>query len=91
MASAVPIANYAKNAGAVSGIRASKVATPGFLVPLGRDGKFPASVGQVADGAGMIQTIGSERSGGAPGELIVSVNDSRGFRADLGFAVAILC
>jgi hypothetical protein len=43
-------AGYAKTAGnalAVSGIKAAKAPTPGFLVPLGADGKFPASIGQV--------------------------------------------
>jgi Collagen triple helix repeat (20 copies) len=38
-------AAYAKNAGAVNGIKASKQPKPGRLVPLGPDGKFPASVG----------------------------------------------
>ena len=38
-------AGYAKNAGAVNGIKASKLPKPGRLVPLGPDGKFPASVG----------------------------------------------
>jgi hypothetical protein len=42
-------AGYAKTAGnalAVNGIKAAKEPTPGFLVPLGADGKFPASIGQ---------------------------------------------
>jgi hypothetical protein len=38
-------ANFAKNAGAVNGIKASKQPRPGRLLPLGPDGKFPASVG----------------------------------------------
>lgn len=38
-------ANFAKNAGAVNGIKASKQPRPGRLLPLGQDGKFPASVG----------------------------------------------
>jgi hypothetical protein len=38
-------AGYARNAGAVSGIKASRLPKPGRLVPLGPDGKFPASVG----------------------------------------------
>jgi hypothetical protein len=38
------IALYAKNAGKVGGITASKKPKPGKLVPLGRNGKFPASV-----------------------------------------------
>jgi len=40
-------AGYASNAGAVNRIKASKRPRPGFLVPLGQDGKFPVSVGQV--------------------------------------------
>lgn len=40
-------AGYARNAGAVDGIRASRTGRAGYLVPLGADGKFPASVGQV--------------------------------------------
>src|SRR3954468_4101162 len=38
-------AGFAKNAGAVNGIKAARTPTPGKLVPLGTDGKFPASVG----------------------------------------------
>jgi hypothetical protein len=38
-------ANFAKNAGAVNGIKASRLPKPGRLIPLGPDGKFPASVG----------------------------------------------
>jgi hypothetical protein len=38
-------AAFAKNAGAVNGIKASRTPMPGKLVPLGQDGKFPASVG----------------------------------------------
>ena len=38
-------AGFAKNAGAVNGIKASRTPAPGKLVPLGQDGKFPASVG----------------------------------------------
>jgi hypothetical protein len=40
-------ANYAKNAGAVDGIKASKRPRAGRLVALGPGGKFPAAVGQV--------------------------------------------
>jgi hypothetical protein len=39
-------AGYATNAGAVGKIKASSTPKPGFLVPLGSDGKFPAAVGQ---------------------------------------------
>ncbi len=38
-------ADYATNAGAVNGVKASKRPRAGQLVPLGKDGKFPASVG----------------------------------------------
>lgn len=38
-------ADYATNAGAINGIKASKQPRPGLLLPLGKDGKFPASVG----------------------------------------------
>ena len=38
-------ADRAANAGAVNGIKASKLPRAGQLLPLGKDGKFPASVG----------------------------------------------
>ena len=38
------VALYAKNAGKVGGIAASKKPKAGKLLPLGRNGKFPASV-----------------------------------------------
>jgi hypothetical protein len=38
-------ADYAKNAGAVNGLKASTRPRVGWLVPLGKGGKFPASVG----------------------------------------------
>src|SRR5262249_20531583 len=37
-------ADFATNAGAVNGIKASKTPRAGFLVPLGKNGMFPASV-----------------------------------------------
>ena len=45
-----PLAQHARtadNAAAVTGIKASRLPRPGRLVPLGPDGKLPASVGQV--------------------------------------------
>ena len=42
-------AGFAVNAGSVNGIKASRRPEPGKLLPLGKDGKFPASV--VAGGA----------------------------------------
>lgn len=46
----VPYANrsgYATNAGAVTGIKASRRPTAGKLVPLGANGRLPASIGAV--------------------------------------------
>jgi len=40
-------ANFAKNAGAVNGIKASRKPKANYLVPLTKTGKFPISVGQV--------------------------------------------
>src|SRR5437868_1527828 len=40
-------ADLAKNAKSVNGIQAAKKPVPGKLVPLGADGKLPASVGAV--------------------------------------------
>ena len=46
------VALFAKNAGKVGGITASKKPKPGKLLPLGKNGKFPASVLPVATGTG---------------------------------------
>jgi hypothetical protein len=45
------VASFAKNAGAVNGVKASRKPLPGRLLALGRNGKFPASVVPVARGA----------------------------------------
>lgn len=45
------VASFAKNAGAVNGIKASRKPAGGRLLPLGRNGKFPSSVVPVARGA----------------------------------------
>jgi hypothetical protein len=45
------VASFAKNAGAVNGIKASRKPVPGRLLPLGRNGKFPATVVPVTRGA----------------------------------------
>jgi len=45
------VVSFAKNAGAVNGIKASRRPVSGRLLPLGRNGKFPASVVPVARGA----------------------------------------
>ena len=54
------VASFAKNAGAVNGIKASRKPVPGRLLPLGRNGKFPAAVVPVHRGA--------RGSDGAPGQ-----------------------
>jgi hypothetical protein len=54
------VASFAKNAGAVNGIKASRKPVPGRLLPLGRNGKFPASVVPVQRGA--------RGTDGAPGQ-----------------------
>jgi hypothetical protein len=52
---AAQVIAFAKNAGSVNGIHASAKPRPGYLVPLGKDGKFPAAVipssGNVLQGA----------------------------------------
>jgi hypothetical protein len=45
------IAAFARNAGAVNGIRASRTPKPGRLVPLGRNAKLPSSVVPTVRGA----------------------------------------
>ena len=45
------IAAFARNAGAVNGIKASRSPKPGRLVPLGKNAKLPASVVPTARGA----------------------------------------
>ena len=50
-------AGYAKTAGdarSVGGIRASRTPKPGLLVPLGPNGKFPASVGGPVNAANLL-------------------------------------
>jgi hypothetical protein len=65
------VATFAKNAGAVNGIRASRKPTPGRLVPLGRNGKLPGSVVPVARGPrgadGAQGLRGADGARGAPG------------------------
>jgi hypothetical protein len=45
------VAAFARNAGAVNGIKASRKPTSGRLLPLGRNGRFPPAVVPVARGA----------------------------------------
>jgi hypothetical protein len=42
---AVPLALFANNSDRVDGFHAAKIPRPGYLVPLGPNGKFPAAVG----------------------------------------------
>ena len=67
-------ANRAGNATAVHGIKAAKRPRPGFLVPLGADGRFPASVGQSgpAGARGSRGATGAGGPTGAPGSPGVS-------------------
>jgi hypothetical protein len=56
------VAAFARNAGAVNGIKASRKPARGRLLPLGRNGKFPASVVPLARGA-----RGADGAQGPPG------------------------
>jgi len=59
-------ADYATNAGAVGAIKAWRTPRPGYLLPLGRNGKFPASVG-LRGPAGPAGLKGDRGDPGAPG------------------------
>jgi hypothetical protein len=62
------VATFARNAGAVNGIKASRRPVPGRLLPLGRNGKFPPSVVATARGArGADGAQGLPGPAGAPG------------------------
>ena len=73
-------ANFATNAGAVNGIKASRFARAGYLVALRSNGKFPVSVGQVgpqgpagpAGPAGSAGPAGPAGAAGAAGAAGVS-------------------
>src|SRR3954468_1396862 len=76
--SAVRVALFAKNAAKVGGIAASKQPKPGKLLPLGKNGKFPASVMPVAvqgpagpvgpqGAAGPAGSVGPQGAQGIPG------------------------
>jgi hypothetical protein len=54
---------FARNSGAVNGIRASRTPRPGYLVPLGADGRFP----QVVVPAGPPGPRGDKGERGEPG------------------------
>ena len=66
-------ANFAANAGAVNGLRASRTPKPNYLVPLGGDGKFPASVGAIGP-PGPVGPRGDAGLPGVSGLLAVSVS-----------------
>ena len=70
------VASFAKNAGAVNGIKASRKPAAGRLLPLGRNGKFPASVVPVQRGA--------RGADGAPGQ-----RGPEGARGSAGAAGAV--
>jgi hypothetical protein len=59
-------ADYAANAGAVGGIKASRLPRPGMLLPLGAEGTFPASLG-VAGAAGPSGSKGDQGDRGPRG------------------------
>ena len=59
-------ADYAKNAGAVNGIKASARPRTGWLVPLGTGGKFPASV--LPTGGGQAGPAGPQGPPGPKGD-----------------------
>jgi len=65
------IAAFARNAGAVNGIKASRTPKPGRLVPLGRNAKLPSSVVPTVRGArgsqGPVGPAGPRGAQGAPG------------------------
>ena len=68
------VASFARNAGAVNGIKASRKPVPGRLLPLGRNRKFPSSVVPTMRGArggdgvqGPKGTDGAAGPAGAPG------------------------
>jgi collagen triple helix repeat protein len=64
---AIRYAMFAKNAGTVNGIGASRTPKPGKLVPLGADGKFPGSVipGKITL---VVDNTGPQGPAGAQGE-----------------------
>jgi hypothetical protein len=84
-------ADFARNAGAVNGIKASKTPKPGKLIPLGPDGKFPTSVGL----AGPKGEKGDKGDTGAQGPAGLSGYGYYLERRDIGAGItvawAVLC
>lgn len=68
VATIVPHAKFADNAGAVNGISASRTPAGGKLVPLGKNGRFPSSVG-VAGPPGSKGDAGATGSTGPAGPM----------------------
>src|SRR5437763_2466183 len=65
---AVRVALFAKNSGKVNGLQASPTPKPGRLLPLGKNGKFPASVVPTVVGpAGPKGDAGPQGPKGDPG------------------------
>jgi hypothetical protein len=69
----LPIARYAKNSDKVDGINASRIPRPGYLVPLGSNGRFPQSVG-VAGPRGDPGAAGPAGPPGVSGLVLVSAD-----------------
>ena len=91
----VRVALFAKNAAKVGGIGASKKPKAGKLLPLGKNGKFPASVGSnVACSSATTSTLDStglvgqytSSSIGIDGLGVISYYDSSGSNLDLKVA-----
>jgi hypothetical protein len=84
---AVRVALFAKNAAKVGGIAASKKPRAGKLLPLGKNGKFPASVLPVS-GQGPIGPAGSEGARGPAGPIgpqgAQGIQGLRGFKGTTG-------
>jgi Collagen triple helix repeat (20 copies) len=85
--SAVRVALFAKNAAKVSGIAASKKPKGGKLLPLGKNGKFPASVLPVSV-RGPIGPVGPEGARGPAGSAgpqgAQGIQGLRGFKGTTG-------
>lgn len=81
-------ANFATNAGAVNGIRASRTPRPNHLVPLGSDGHFPASVGAI----GPPGPVGPRGEAGLPGVAgLIAVSVSSGTDSSSPKTATVAC
>src|SRR5205085_4440034 len=75
----LPIARYAKNSDKVDGINASRIPRPGYLVPLGVNGRFPQTVGAIGPPgppgpAGPAGPAGATGAAGVIGGVLVSAD-----------------